>query len=326
MKSGQFKALVASVGDLTLAQLKALGAVVAATKSKHESREALESIRPKTCAHCGSAAVVKNGVRNGLQRYSCRACARTFNATTGTALSRLRDKEQFAAYAECLRQGLSIRAAAAKLGLTWDKAFRWRHRFLESVVGQQPIEVPGLLEVDETYFRESQKGSRKLTRLARHRGGSAKGTGSGRKAADWVPVLVGRVRGQPFTADKVLKKLNGIEVADALRGVVKPGETILCTDGHSAFLPLQSSLGVTTKYFLASRHGHSNPLDKVYHVQTANNYHEQLKTWIQRGLRGVSTKHLPNYLAWHRLLSWNNKGVSTIEVIHSAMGRQIINL
>jgi len=37
---------------------------------------------------------------DGLQRYLCRGCSKTFNATTGTPLSRLRDKEQFEAYAD----------------------------------------------------------------------------------------------------------------------------------------------------------------------------------------------------------------------------------
>lgn len=133
-----------------------------------------------------------------LQRYIYRGCSKTFNATTGTPLSRLRDKEQFEAYADCVRQGLSVRAAASQVGVSVDKAFRWRYRFLQSVVSQQPKGVAGMLEVDETYFRESQKGARKLTRPARYSGGRAKG--KGRKAADWVPDLVGRVRGQPKLA------------------------------------------------------------------------------------------------------------------------------
>jgi len=35
----------------------------------------------------------------------------------------------------------------------------------------------------------------------------------------------------------------------------------------------------------------------VPHVQTVNNYHEQLETWANRQLRGVATKYLDNYLA-----------------------------
>jgi len=44
--------------------------------------------------------------------------------------------------------------------------------------------------------------------------------------------------------------------------------------------------------------------EQIYHVQSVNRYHEVLKTWINRELRGVSTKYLPNYLAWMRLQQW----------------------
>jgi len=57
---------------------------------------------------------------------------------------------------------------------------------------------------------------------------------------------------------------------------------------------VEQAHGLETKYFVASYHDHTN---KTFHVQTANNYHERLKTWVQRGLRSVATKYLPNYLA-----------------------------
>ena len=320
MKATQFKSLLAGLASLTPLQRKKLADALSPAASLEPQSRSIERLQPSACPHCQSDQVVRNGVCDGLQRYRCRGCSKSFNATTGTPLSRLRGKEQFDAFADCMRQGLSVRAAAAKVGLTVDKAFRWRHRFLQSVVAHQPKGVAGMLEVDETYFRESQKGSRKLTRPARYSGGRAKG--AGRKAGDWVPVLVGRVRGQPYTVDKVLAKLNGVEVSAALKDAVQPGETVVCTDGHSAFLRLDKALGVETRYFVAGYHGHTN---KTFHVQTANNYHEQLKTWIQRGLRGVATKYLPSYLAWHRLMTWNKTGLATFDVLRSALGQQVIN-
>lgn len=322
MNARQFKRFLESVTKLTASQLEQVRSALATEQTVRASYRAIEVVRPCTCRRCGSEKVVRNGVQNGLQRFLCRSCGKTFNATTGTPLSRLRDKERFEAYAQCMRKGYTVRQAAAEVGLTLDRAFRWRHRFLSEVVTHQPKGVTGILEVDETYFRESQKGARKLTRPARKRGGKA--SGRGRKSKDWIPVLVGRARGQAHTADRVLGRLTGAEVTDALKDAVTPGDTIVCTDGHSAFLHLQRTLGVQTKYFVSSYHG--PVLDKVYHVQSANNYHERLKTWIQRKLRGVATKYLPNYLAWQRLMSWKKDGVSAEEIIASALGRQVINV
>ena len=322
MKKAQFSKLIEGVSALTIGQLAKLLDAVESTKAERGSLQAIERAHPLSCGHCHSVHVAGNGNRNGLQRVICRDCGKSSNATTGTPISRLRHKEKFEQYAKCLKAKMSLREAAKATGVCLDTAFRWRHLFLKEVQQHQPSEVIGLLEVDETYFRESQKGSRKMTRPSRARGGKAKGRG--RTSKDWVPVLVGRVRGQPYTTDRVLAKVNGAEVTDALKSVVKPGETVLCTDGHSAFLHLQRTLGVTTKSFIAS---YACPgLDKVYHVQSANSYHERLKTWIQRGLRGVSTKYLPSYLAWMRLSTWDKDCVSTDNIIASAMGIQIINL
>jgi hypothetical protein len=196
-----------------------------------------------------------------------------------------------------MERGLTILDCAKEVHICVDTAFRWRHRFLQQATGNQPRGVPGLMEVDETYLRRSEKGSRHIDRKPRRRDDKAKGRGRSKK--EFVPVLVGRTICQPYTVDKVLAKMNGAEFADALKDAVKPGETISCTDGHSAFLRLLTSLGVMTKSFVASFHG--PVLDKVHHVQSANSYQERLKTWIQGNLRGVATKYLPNHLAWMRL-------------------------
>jgi len=41
------------------------------------------------CPHCASEHVIRHGQANGLQRYRCRECSKTFNAVTGTPLNRL---------------------------------------------------------------------------------------------------------------------------------------------------------------------------------------------------------------------------------------------
>ena len=84
-----------------------------------------------------------------------------------------------------------------------------------------------------------------MTGPVRNRGGKTKRRRHISK--DWVTVLFGRARSQPHTVDKVLDAVNGAEVAAALADVVKPEETVLCPDGHTAFLHLQQAFGVQTK-------------------------------------------------------------------------------
>ena len=43
------------------------------------------------CPRCGATHIVKNGSKNGRQRWVCRTCNRSFGATFGTPMYRLRN-------------------------------------------------------------------------------------------------------------------------------------------------------------------------------------------------------------------------------------------
>jgi hypothetical protein len=231
-------------------------------------------------------------------------------------------KDRFDAFAKCLSDGLTVRESAKRLGISVSTAFRWRHRFLQAVTNQHPARVGGVLEVDETYFRRSDKSEKGLSREPRKRGGS-EGTGSGRKSSSWVAVLVGCSRGHSHTVDAVLPAVTSAEVEKVLRPCVDPAETLVCCDGHSAYGTLERNLGVKTKICVASYK--IVGADPCYHVQSADNYHERLKTWINRDLRGVTTNYLKNYLAWIRLMAWEKGSLKPEQVLLSALGIKAIN-
>jgi transposase-like protein len=238
MKTASFKALVEELEALTRSQLERLAKRVSTIRSERESTQVLAGHEPKTCRHC-QGKLVRNGTQNGLQRFLCRACSTSSCATTGTPLARVSDKHQLAAYATCLKQGLTIRKAAAVLGFSTGKVFRWRHRFLENPVDHQPHKLVGLVEVDETYFKHSQKGGRGL-KGPRHRGG----------AGHQVPVLVGRARGQSYTFDRVLPSMSLPDVAAALAPCIDPDTTVLVMDSHASFKHIDRVLKTTSCLFV----------------------------------------------------------------------------
>lgn len=320
MRTEQYQRMLSRVDQLTLEQVDELSAALEKRRTAVASYRALDAARGITCCrHCGSLGVVKNGRARGLQRYLCRDCGRTSCVTTGTPLAHLHMKDKFSVNAECMAAGLTVRETAELVDVSVSTAFRWRHRFLNAVVGQQPKAVEGLLEADETYFLHSLKGQRKLPRKPRHRGGKAKKRGLSKEQ---VPVLVAIARGQRFTADRVMPSMSGKDLVDTLRPVVNQ-DTIVCSDGNSAYYALPRELGVTLKMFSATKHG--SPINPSFHVQHVNSYHSRLKGWINVNLRGVATKYLPNYLAWQRLLTWFKDGVTPDEFIASSLGRQLIN-
>ena len=52
------------------------------------------------CPHCTHEQVHRYGHADGLQRYRCCACAKTFNALTGTPLARLRHKPKWLSFVQ----------------------------------------------------------------------------------------------------------------------------------------------------------------------------------------------------------------------------------
>jgi transposase-like protein len=112
------------------------------------------------CPGCDSPALMRWGKERGLQRYRRRSCPRTFNLLTGTALERLRHKDKWLVIADHLKVGSTLQEAVQALGVNRNTAFQWRHRFLDMPKDERAASLAGIVEADEMYFRESQKGSK----------------------------------------------------------------------------------------------------------------------------------------------------------------------
>jgi hypothetical protein len=140
---------------------------------------------------------------------------------TDTPLAGLRHKAKWVDYAKQLVEGTSIRRSAATVGIHSNTAFRWRHRFLKLLNGQQAISLAGIAEADETYFLESQKGRRQgLSRAPRKRGAKASKRGL---SAEQTAVLICRDR-TGNTADVILGT-DGEKALAAVATVMNQGKT-----------------------------------------------------------------------------------------------------
>ena len=87
---------------------------------------------------CQSSRMYKHGIEFGTQRFRCKDCGKSFTATTGTPFHRLRDKTKLLENAACVSDGLSVRKTAARMDSSVQKAFRWRHKFLNFPSCQVP--------------------------------------------------------------------------------------------------------------------------------------------------------------------------------------------
>lgn len=198
--------------------LEALDAVqTRATQIKSAVLEEQIAESVKACPHCGHTALKKAGSKGGRRRFRCGNCRRSFNAFTGTPFARLRKFEKRVDYAGAMLQSmtLSIRKAASRLRINPKTAFRWRHRLLDGVRNLQPGILRGLVEADETYFRQSFKGSRHLPpgRKAKKRGMPAEKRGLSKEQ---IPVLVARDRSSGETLAQVVESRFEVHIKPAL--------------------------------------------------------------------------------------------------------------
>lgn len=295
MDAAELRVWLASVQRLTPSQRADLLRVLLNLRDDElDVTEAVEARRAQVpgCPHCAGTCVVRHGVSNGLQRYRCRTCARTFNALTKTPLARLRMKAKWLMHEHVLARGLVIREACAEMGVAPTTAFRWRHRFLELA---QPVKAPaltGVVEADETFFLRSSKGQRP-GRKARKRGGRASRHSRGE---DLMPVLVARDR-SGATADFLLDAVSKACLSEALAPRIH-SDAVLCTDGSAAMAAAAKKLGIHHEAVNLSA---GERVRGPWHVQNANAYHGRLKGWMHR-FRGVATSYLESYLGWFRAL------------------------
>ena len=297
MEQAEYKQMVARLEGLTDEQFDALLETMRQRKDADGVQRLVMArmAERKCCPHCEGTKVVKHGVEFGSQRFRCKDCGKTFTALTGTPFHRLRDKAKLLENAACMADGLSVRKTAARLEISVQKAFRWRHKFLDFLSKQKPAALTGVIEADETLFPVSYKGQRKgMPRTSKKRSGKTK-DGAG---TEKTTVVVAVQRGTQIEFDQVLAQGTAVALTEALRPVLGV-DAVLSTDGNASYWTVAKELGVESGSFVSAFHGKGG--DGVWHVQSVNRYDSSLKTWMAR-FRGVATKYLPNYLGWRRLL------------------------
>jgi len=310
MKINLFQKLLKELENLTYTQSKQAEDVL----HKKCSLENLEDVtgHMESCPHCQSKSFYKWGVRANLQRYRCNSCHKTFNALTNTPLARLRHKEKWIDYAKDVIGGKSTRDAASHCEVANSTTFRWRHRMLKIPTEIKAEHLHGIVEFDETYFLESQKGNHHLERKPRVRGGKATQRGISKEQ---TAVLIIRDR-NGNTADSILETSNKDTLSEVLIPLIDK-DTLLCSDKKTSYTAFAKKFGYKLETINVSAKEHIR--DGIYHVQNINAYDSRLKEWMKH-FHGVATKYLESYLGWMRLLD-REKDITARQLLAVFAGR-----
>ncbi|AVR94689.1 IS1595 family transposase [Pseudoduganella armeniaca] len=302
MDSRQFQAMQAQVRqmlvELTGKQVDELREMFDRCTSLADCLAIIEARgnRMQRCPHCQGERLYRHGVFYGLQRYRCRDCGASFNALTGTPLAFIRLREKWLPFLQCMLNSMTVRGAAQAIGIHRNTSFRWRHRFMMMAKDARALPLGGIVEADETYILESQKGSRNLTRPARRRGGTASHRGPG-KEHDCILVACDRTgKASDFVTGR--GPVTASQLQQCLPPVLAPG-VLLATDGAIAYKAFARATGIHHRAVNVA--AGERVVDELIHVQTVNSYHGRFKGWLRR-FHGVASRYLPNYLGWRHAL------------------------
>lgn len=254
------------------------------------------------CPYCASKHIQRNGKARGYQQYRCVDCRRFFSAATGTVISYTKlPLEKWKRYIECMMANLSIRKCAEVCGINRNTSFLWRHKILDALQNMaESVVLNGIVEGDETFFPLSYKGSHALPegREARHHGQKIHKRGLSKEQV-CVPCAVNR-KGLSIAKATNLGHVSTENLLSAFDGRIAEGSTF-CSDGAPQYVEfaIDSKLDLLQFDRAEGRRG-------LYNVQHINSYHSVLKNFMSR-FRGVSTKYLPNYLAWNNFENYANE-------------------
>jgi len=109
-----------AIDDLSEAWRSEVALILAGRPSEDQVIAALEGrwLADRVCPHCRTRPAMCRGRANGLRRFHCDGCGKSFNALTGTALAGLRHKGRWLDFARSPSESETVRGKAAKRGLS----------------------------------------------------------------------------------------------------------------------------------------------------------------------------------------------------------------
>lgn len=246
--------------------------------------------RPPRCPHCEGRQVHRWGSFAHRRRYRCLDCGRTFSDFTGTPLAYLKLVDRWPAFCHCALHSQTVRHTARRLGVNKDTAFRWRHRLLAALVAAERAD-PGVhalrtaVMVHETVFPFSAKGRRRP---------DPSRSAPPRTDRPRVWVCIARdLHGRTVTGVVGSRRPTAIDLDGLLRPRLANAPVLVSVAGPYGAAGLLA-VRLQLRYLRAPS---VSPA-----ASDVRGYVLSLRRWLAR-FRGVASRYLHHYLAWHRILS-----------------------
>ena len=244
------------------------------------------------CPKCDSNIIVKNGHKNGTQRYLCNSCLKYFSITTNTILSYSKiSYNQLITLLGCLLDNKPNNETALLLKMSGRETYNLRIKImsvLESL--DRDIVLKGLIQMDEMYLRISFKGKKKekMPRKSHRNGFEDRTSGISKHqvcilfAIDSYDNIIIKVVGNGPLTTKMIE--------DNFNNKIEKG-SIVVTDSKSSYIEFAKKNDLILKQIPADKF----TLEDKYNLAEVNELMSEFEIMFQE-CRGLSTRHLQQYL------------------------------
>ncbi len=237
----------------------------------------------------------KNGkTKNGVQKYICPRCKKTISETSNTIIHHSKLPFQiWSNVIDNLLNGFSLRRIAEENNISVLTSFRMRHKVLLALkTFVESIRLTGAIQSDEKYFSINLKGTKpqNMPRYSKKR----TSTSSPYRGISHHKICVVSSIDE---YDNLLLKITGLgrcttEMLENSLGKKLEKAKSINADSASAYQDFCSNHNLKLQAVPSGCHSNGQ-----INIAEINGVHSQLETWLSK-FRGVSTRHLQDYLNW----------------------------
>ena len=249
-----------------------------------------------TCPVCHNKSIVKNGFKNGTQRYKCKSCNKFFSISSRSITNHLSlSYEQLCKFLTCLINYNTVEETAKIVGISKTESYYLRIKILSILNKFETQKLHEIIQCDEKYIRLSFKGTKKekMPRKSHRNGFDDRTVGI---SNEQVCILMAI-----DSFDNVFAKIVGLgpittkQLIENFSEYVEPG-SILVTDSKTAYIKFAKKNSLILKQI---PHG-SHTTKDGYHLGELNQLMSDLDILLLK-CKGLSTRHLQEYLDLFRV-------------------------
>lgn len=271
------------------------------------------------CVHCRGKKIVRFGAYKGKARFKCKECGRTFSEVSGTSLAYIKKRELWVKSFNYMMEGKTIRYTARELGVNNETVFNWRHKILVALQETFTKKYKGIVEMDDVFFKFSQKGRWKEGRISKN-GAKSKKRQKGKieyKSKPGGDVATLFMADRKGAMDLKVMKVGRISKKDLDKTVNKKRlkkRMVICSDSHPSIGVFVREAGYKHEKIMVQ--DGERVREGIYHVNKVNSLVAEFRRWMAANFKGVSTKYLQHYLNWFMMVKILGEGKNADKMMH----------